>query len=153
MQAKKINPTSTFRCSCAITSAIDILGDRWALVIVKQMLFEGAETFKDFIESKERIATNILSSKLKFLEQLAIVSKSQKPDNKKTNYYHLTEKGKALAPTVIELALWSHENLRELNPTIGDYEELEYIKLNKEDYCQELIENYNKKTSYNKAPM
>lgn len=146
---EKTNPGSTFRCSCAITSAIDILGDKWALVIVKQMLFEGAETFKDFIASKEGIATNILSSKLKFLEQLAIISKSQKPDNKKTNYYHLTKKGKALAPTVIELALWSHENLRELNPAIGDYKELEYMKSNKEEYCKELIANYDKKTGYN----
>ena len=142
MQVKKNISEPTFRCSCAITSAIDILGDKWALVIVKQMLFEGAETFKDFIDSKERIATNILSSKLKLLEGLAIVSKSQKPGNKKTNYYHLTEKGIGLTPVVVELALWSHENLRELNPTIGDYEELEHIKFNKEDYCKELIENY-----------
>ncbi|WP_299533198.1 helix-turn-helix domain-containing protein [Ulvibacterium sp.] len=135
----------TFRCSCAITSAIDILGDKWALVIVKQMLFEDAETFKDFTESKEGIATNILSAKLKFLEGLAIISKSQKPDNRKTNYYHLTAKGIALTPVIIELALWSHENIRTLNPTIGDYEELEQIKKNKEKYCRELIENYTKK--------
>ncbi len=145
MQVKKSYREPTFRCSCAITSALDILGDKWALVIVKQMLFEGAETFKDFTESKERIATNILSSKLKFLEGLGIVLKSQKPGNKKTNYYHLTPKGIALTPVVVELALWSHENLRTLNPTIGDYEELENIKVNKEDYCKKLMEAYRKK--------
>lgn len=136
-----------FRCSCSITSALDILGDKWMLVIVKQMLFERAETFKDFIESKEGIATNILSSKLKLLEDLSMVSKFQLPNNKKTNYYHLTEKGKSLAPVVIELAIWSHENIRELNPSIGDYEELEYIKSNKEEYRKKLIEDYNNRTS------
>ena len=54
-----------FRCNCPFTSALDILGDKWMLVIVKQMLIEGKETFKDFTESEEAIATNILSTKLK----------------------------------------------------------------------------------------
>jgi DNA-binding HxlR family transcriptional regulator len=61
------------------------LGDKWMLVIVKQMLIEGKETFKDFTESDEAIATNILSSKLKFLEEVGIIIKTQRPDNKKTN--------------------------------------------------------------------
>ena len=50
-----------FRCGCPFTSAIDILGDKWMLVIVKQMLIEGKETFKDFTESAEAIATNRFS--------------------------------------------------------------------------------------------
>jgi DNA-binding HxlR family transcriptional regulator len=56
-----------FRCNCPFTSALDVLGDKWMLVIVKQMLIEGKETFKDFTESDEAIATNILSAKLKLL--------------------------------------------------------------------------------------
>ena len=58
-----------FRCNCVITSFLDVLGDRWMLVIIKQMLIEGKETFKDFVQSEEAIATNILSSKLKQLEE------------------------------------------------------------------------------------
>jgi len=61
-----------FRCKCPITSAIDILGDKWILVIIKQMLIEDSMTFKDFIESDEAIAKNILSSKLKCLEEIRI---------------------------------------------------------------------------------
>jgi len=61
-----------FRCDCPFTSAIDILGDKWMLVLVKQMLLEGKETFKDFVESDEAIATNILSAKLKLLEELGM---------------------------------------------------------------------------------
>ena len=61
-----------FRCDCPFTSALDVLGDKWMLVIVKQMLIEGKETFKDFTESEEAIATNILSAKLKILVELGI---------------------------------------------------------------------------------
>jgi DNA-binding HxlR family transcriptional regulator len=82
-----------FRCDCPFTSALDILGDKWMLVIVKQMLIEGKETFKDFIESDEAVATNILSTKLKQLEESGIIIKTKRPNNKKTNLYLLTEKG------------------------------------------------------------
>lgn len=139
------NNAVDFRCSCAITSSLDILGDKWILVIIKQMLIEGVETFKDFLERPEAIATNVLTKRLKWLEEIGLITKSRKPDNNKTNYYHLTEAGLSLAPIIVELALWSHENLRNLNPTIGDYEALENIKLNKQDYCQKLLEAYTKK--------
>jgi DNA-binding HxlR family transcriptional regulator len=65
-----------FRCNCPFTSALDVLGDKWMLVIVKQILIEGKETFKDFTESEEAIATNILSSKLKLLEEIGIIIKT-----------------------------------------------------------------------------
>lgn len=136
-----------FRCSCAITSSLDILGDRWILVIIKQMLMENVETFKDFLERPEAIATNVLTKRLKWLEEIGLITKTRKPDNNKTNYYHLTEEGLDLAPVIVDLALWSHKNLRALNPTIGDYEELEHIKENKQDYCQKLVRKYRDKLS------
>ncbi len=68
-----------FRCDCPFTSALDILGDKWMLVIVKQMLIENKETFKDFTESEEAIATNILSTKLKLLEEVGIIIKTKRP--------------------------------------------------------------------------
>ncbi len=139
------NEPIDFRCSCAITSSLDILGDRWILVIIKQMLMENVETFKDFGERPEAIATNVLTKRLKLLEELGLITKSRKPDNQKTNYYHLTKEALELTPVIIDLALWSHDNLRTLNPTIGDYEELEHIKENKEAYCQKLIEKYQEK--------
>ncbi|MEO1010548.1 MAG: helix-turn-helix domain-containing protein [Bacteroidota bacterium] len=131
-----------FRCSCAITSSLDILGDRWILVIIKQMLIESVETFKDFLERPEAIATNVLAKRLKLLEDIGLITKSRRPDNNKTNYYHLTKEGLELAPVIVDLAIWSHRNLRSLNPTIGDYEELEYIAKNKDTYCKKLIEGY-----------
>ena len=134
-----------FRCSCAITSSLDILGDRWILVIIKQMLMENVETFKDFLERPEAIATNVLTRRLKLLEEIGLITKTRRPDNNKTNYYHLTNEGLELTPVIIDLAIWSHDNLRALNPAIGDYEELEHIKENKESYCKKLIKNYKEK--------
>ena len=100
------------RCNCPFTSALDILGDKWMLVIVKQMLIEGKETFKDFTESEEVIAANILPAKFKLLEDVGIIIKTKRPDNKTTNLYLLTDKGLALTPVLVELATWSDSNLR-----------------------------------------
>ncbi|MEQ9310191.1 MAG: helix-turn-helix domain-containing protein [Balneolaceae bacterium] len=134
-----------FRCDCPFTSALDILGDRWMLVIVKQMLIEGNETFKDFTESDEAIATNILSTKLKLLEELGIILKTKRPNNKKTNLYLLTEKGLALTPILIELALWSDNHLREIHPTIQNGEGMELLRSDRATFANGLEKNYREK--------
>lgn len=134
-----------FRCDCPITSALDILGDKWMLVIVKQMLMEGNENFKDFTESDEAIATNILSAKLKLLEQAGIITKNKLPNNKKRILYLLTEKGLSLAPVIVELAAWSDNFLRDLNPDIQDGEEMELLRNDKAAFANILIEKYKKK--------
>ena len=131
-----------FRCDCPITSALDILGDKWMLVIVKQMLLEEKKTFKDFTESDEAIATNILSAKLKMLEQVGLITKSKLPNNKKTNLYHLTEKGLALTPIILELALWSDSHLREIHPTILNDESTEILRADKLSLANLLITRY-----------
>jgi DNA-binding HxlR family transcriptional regulator len=135
-----------FRCNCPITSAIDVLGDKWMLVIIKQMLIEDKKTFKDFIESDEAIATNILSTKLKYLEELGIITKTQLPDNKKNNLYLLTEKGLALTPIIVELSIWSDENVRALNKTMRESPEIAIMKSNKDAFIQMIKETYQAKT-------
>ena len=134
-----------FRTGCPFTSAIDVLGDKWILVIVKQMLTEGAETFKDFAESEEAIATNILSAKLKLLEEVGMITKSKLPDNKKTNIYRLTERGLALTPILIELAIWSDTQLRGLHPGLLDGEGLKQIRKDKNGFIASLVEQYREK--------
>ena len=136
-----------FRCDCPFTSALDVLGDKWILVIVKQMLIEGAETFKDFTESEEAIATNILSTKLKLLEEVGIITKTKRPDNKKTNLYLLTDMGLALTPVLVELATWSDGYLRDLNPTIVDGESMEFLRKDKTAFAKVIEENYREKLS------
>lgn len=134
-----------FRCDCPFTSALDILGDKWMLVIVKQILIEGKETFKDFTESEEAIATNILSTKLKLLEELGIIIKTKRPNNKKTNLYLLTDKGLALTPMLAELAIWSDSYLRDIHPTIVNNEKMELLRNDKAAFASALEEKYREK--------
>jgi DNA-binding HxlR family transcriptional regulator len=136
-----------FRCNCPFTSALDILGDRWVLVIVKQMLIEGKETFKDFTESDEAIATNILSAKLKLLEEIGIIIKTKRPDNKKVNLYLLTEKGLALTPILLELAVWSDGYLRDIHPDIVNGKDMELLRSDKTLFGNHIVEMYKKKLS------
>ena len=140
-----------FRCKCPITSALDIVGDKWTLVIIKQMLLEGKKTFKDFSESDEAIATNILSSRLKMLEEYKMISKEKLPHNKKTNIYLLTEKGLRLTPTIVELTLWSDGNIREYHSSIISDSRTEMVKNNKEESIKMIVESYKQNTSYNKT--
>ncbi len=129
-----------FRCDCPISSALDILGDKWTIVIVKQMLLEGRKTFKDFLEADEGIATNILATRLKWLEGFELITKEKLPDNKKTNIYRLTEKGLSLTPVVIELAIWSDKNLRQLHPILQESHEM--METDKQGFINLLIDNY-----------
>jgi DNA-binding HxlR family transcriptional regulator len=133
-----------FRCICPLTSAIDIVGDKWTLVIIKQMLLEGKQTFKDFTESDESIASNILSSRLKMLEEFKLITKEKLLHNKKNNIYLLTEKGLALIPTIVELTLWSDENLREFHPGLYTDDRLKMAHKDKEEFVKTLAKNYKK---------
>lgn len=134
-----------FRCDCPFTSALDVLGDKWMMVIVKQMLIEDKITFKDFVESDEAVATNILTVKLKMLEELGIIIKTKLPDNKKTNLYLLTEKGLALTPVLVELATWSDNHLRNIHPTIQNGPGMNLLRNDKFAFANDLEKNYRKK--------
>ena len=142
---------NSFRCNCPITTALDIVGDKWTLVIIKQMLLEGKRTFKDLSESDEAIASNILSSRLKMMEEYKIISKEKLPDNKKTNIYLLTEKGLGLTPTIVELTLWSDSNIREYHSSIITDSRIEMVKNNKEESIKMIVESYKQNTGYNKT--
>lgn len=124
-----------FRCDCPVTSALDIVGDKWTLVVIKLMLIEHKKTFKEFSESDESIAPSILSNRLKTLEKTGFIVKEKLPDNQKTNHYFLTEKGLSLTPVVIELALWSHHNIKPVDnhdmANVKDKNELHLVTIQK----------------------
>lgn len=140
-----------FRCNCPITSALDIVGDKWTLVIIKQMLLEGKKTFKDFSESDEAIASNILSSRLKMMEKYKIIRKEKLPNNKKTNIYLLTEKGLGLTSTIVELTLWSDSNIREYHSSIIRDSRIEMVKNDKEESIKIIVESYRQNIGHNKT--
>lgn len=102
-----------FRSNCPISSALDLVGDKWSLLIIRDMMFSGKKTYSDFSNSSEKIATNILSNRLSMLEELGIINKGKEEGNKKTNIYSLTQKGQELLPIILEIAQWSNNNLNE----------------------------------------
>ncbi len=110
-----------FRSKCLIASTLDIIGDKWSLLIIRDMFLEKT-TFKEFSNTPERIAPGILSSRLKLLESLELITKRKLPKNKKENIYLLTEKGIDLAPLLTEIVLWSDKNVRTLNPEMVSIE-------------------------------
>ncbi|MEQ8808128.1 MAG: helix-turn-helix domain-containing protein [Imperialibacter sp.] len=100
-----------FRSSCPISSALDILGDKWTLLIIRDIMFGKKSTFKDFSSSGEKIASGILANRLAKLETLGILHKGKLPDNKKAVIYSLTQKGIELLPIIVDMILWSDNNL------------------------------------------
>lgn len=131
-----------FRCKCPVTSALDVIGDKWTLVIIKQMLFEEKSTFKDFVESQEHIATNILASRLKMLEKFEIVEKGTRPNNLKVKVYTLTNKGIGLIPTLIELMLWSKDYIQDFHPGLNIDTRLEGVREDKANSYKQIAATY-----------
>ena len=95
------------RSECPLSCALDIFGDKWSLLIIRDLMFENKCTYNDFLKSQEGIATNILASRLKELEENGIIEKSAHPDSKAKNLYRLTSKGIDLLPILIEVYIWS----------------------------------------------
>ena len=86
--------------------ALDTFGDRWSLVIIRDLIFRGGETYGDFLGQAEKIATNVLADRLRTLEADGVIRKFRDPDNRRRNIYRLTEKGLAIAPIILEMMHW-----------------------------------------------
>jgi DNA-binding HxlR family transcriptional regulator len=99
-----------FRTDCPISTALDIFGDKWSLLIIRDMLFKGKTTYGDFLKGGENIATNILADRLVLLESAGIISKGPHPDHKVKVLYKLTPKGVELAPVLVEIIAWSEKH-------------------------------------------
>ena len=106
---------NNYRSNCPISRSLDVLGDKWTMIIIRDMLIFNKKTFKDFTESNEKIASNILSNRLKTLLEQSIITKQKDPKNKKTNIYRLTDIGLDMAPIILELTIWSIKNIENSN--------------------------------------
>lgn len=94
------------RSACPISYSLDFLGDKWTLLVVRDLVFMGKRHYGEFLKSDEGIATNILANRLARLEATGIVGKSADPENRVKNVYTLTEKGLDLIPLMLELVAW-----------------------------------------------
>ena len=95
------------RSDCPISFALDFLGDKWSLLVIRDLIFEGKRFYKEFLNSKEGIATNILSDRLKRLENAGIITSKVYEQLKTQKEYSLTQKGKDLIPVLVEIIVWS----------------------------------------------
>ena len=101
------------RSDCPINAALEVLGDRWSLLIVRDLMLCGDRTYKDFLAADERIASNILADRLKKLADSEIITVHSDPGDGRKQIYGLTRKGIDLAPVLAELVAWAlqHEHI------------------------------------------
>ena len=95
------------RSNCPINFVLETFGDKWTLLIVRDLMFKGKKSYSEFLESDEKISTNILADRLKRLEEHEIVEKTVAPNNLSKLLYSLTPKGKDLLPIMLEITAWS----------------------------------------------
>src|ERR1700730_15430023 len=98
------------RSDCPINFALEMFGDPWSLLIIRDMVYFGKNTYGEFLASEEGMATNILGNRLAHLEQQGILVKKVSEKDKRKEEYVLTEKGLDLIPVLVEMANWSAEH-------------------------------------------
>ncbi|MEO7044684.1 MAG: helix-turn-helix domain-containing protein [Ferruginibacter sp.] len=97
------------RSDCPVSCSLDIWGDKWSLLIIRDLMFAKECTYGDFLKSPEGIATNILASRLQSLEKNKMIEKLDHPDSKAKVLYRLTQKSINLLPIMIEINLWAEK--------------------------------------------
>src|SRR4051812_2405905 len=99
-------PSSEPRSYCPFHLSLDIFGDAWTLLVLRDMMFAGKRHFREFLESDERIASNILADRLGRLVAHGLLTKADDPTHKQKAIYSLTEKAIALVPVVVQIGAW-----------------------------------------------
>lgn len=102
------------RTSCPVACALDIIGDHWSLLVIRNLMFLERHEYKDMIVCEEHISTNILSNRLKKLKACNIIDSFPHPQNKRRKLYYLTQKGKDTIDIMLSIARWADSHLGEL---------------------------------------
>jgi DNA-binding HxlR family transcriptional regulator len=136
MAGKK--PARGRRSGCPLNASVEMLGDRWSLLIIRDMMVRGYRTFKEFLSSDEHIATNILADRLRRLESYGIIATEPDPSDGRKLHYLLTNKGMDLAPILTEMVLWAaaHEET-------GNQALVRLIKKDKAKFLAEVRKRWN----------
>ncbi|MGB6481875.1 MAG: helix-turn-helix domain-containing protein [Candidatus Acidiferrales bacterium] len=134
------------RSACPLNASVEMLGDRWSLLILRDMMVWGFKTYKEFLASHEKIATNILADRIRKLEESGIISSEPDPSDGRRLIYVLTAKGIDLAPVLAEMVLWAarHEKT-------GNQELIRQLKGDKEQVIAHIRKTWaEKQNSSNK---
>jgi DNA-binding HxlR family transcriptional regulator len=98
------------RSDCPISSALDLFGDKWSLLVMRDILLRGKSRYREFLASEEGIATNILADRLARLETAGLIQRTGDDPRSGKQAYHPTAKGKDLIPLLLEIMVWSAEH-------------------------------------------
>lgn len=104
------------RSDCPLNFGLELFGDRWSLLIIRDLMFFGKRYYSEFLTSAEGISTNILADRLAMLEEAGIIRRSRDEAHRQKLIYSLTEKGIDLLPVIIDIGLWSDKYAKHLNP-------------------------------------
>ena len=124
-------PPPNRRSGCPLNASVEMLGDRWSLLILRDMMLRGFRTYNQFLQSYEGIATNILADRLKKLLAHEIIATQKDPTDGRKLIYVLTRKGIDLAPVLTEMVLWAARHERTQNPRL-----IRLIKKDKEKFLE-----------------
>lgn len=111
----KHKPVIDWRSDCPLACALDVIGDKWTLLIVRDLFLHTSRTYTDFCQSPENISTNILASRLKHLSELKVIKRVDPDGASRGNAYELTDSGRALEPVLMACMNWAHASLTEFN--------------------------------------
>jgi DNA-binding HxlR family transcriptional regulator len=129
------------RSGCPLNASVEMLGDRWSLLILRDMMLRGFTTFKEFLTSYEGIATNILADRLKRLIAHGIIIAKEDPSDGRKLIYILTPKGLDLAPVLTEMVLWAAKHEETGNPAL-----VRQMLNGKEQFVEAVRQRYLKST-------
>jgi DNA-binding HxlR family transcriptional regulator len=144
MLTKKAAPKR--RSRCPLNASVEMLGDHWSLLIVRDMMLRGFQTFKEFLESDEGIATNILADRLRKLEAHGIITTEPDATDGRKSVYLLTPKGIDLAPVLAEMVLWAARNEQTGNQAL-----VRVLQRNKQGVVAEVRQRWAEKTARSKT--
>jgi DNA-binding HxlR family transcriptional regulator len=129
------------RSGCPLNASVEILGDRWSLLIIRDMMLRGFRSYKEFLESYEGIATNILADRLRKLMAHGIITTKEDPSDGRKLIYVLTAKGIDLAPVLTEMVLWAAAHEETENPAL-----VRQIKMDKKQFLTAVRQRWTTKT-------
>ena len=98
------------RSTCPISTGLELLGDRWTLLVIRDLMFAGKRHFREFLQSEEAISSNVLADRLSSLAESGIVTKSGDPTHAQKAVYSLTEKGLELLPVLVAMSAWTQKH-------------------------------------------
>jgi DNA-binding HxlR family transcriptional regulator len=136
-------PGSDRRSECPLNASVEMLGDRWSLLIIRDMMLRGFRSYKEFMECYEGIATNILADRLRKLIANGMITAEPDPTDGRKLIYFLTTKGIDLAPVLTEMVLWAsrHENT-------GNQELIQRMRKDKAEVIADVRERWAKRYTH-----